>query len=341
MKCCAKCIGDKRLSSRISEISMETGDCGSCGSRDQDLISPLELQEYFGPLIGIYTSDENGLPILDWLRKDWLLFPDLDDQSASELVSEILNDDNIVTTRYSPSEPDHKELQDPWDKLIDDLMYKNRYFLNTDFNFGRLGGLLSHIEYEINDENSTWYRARIEKDEHLYKISEMGAPPKRKATQGRANPAGIPYLYLGSALKAAAAEVRPNPGDIVCIAEFQLKENLNLVDLRNPRQLISPFLIGDETMLSTLRGGDISFLENLGQQLTIPVSPDAAAIDYTGSQYLCEFIKKSGYDGIVYSSSVSDGVNMALFYPNLAEPKKVKEYRIEKAEVKLSLYKRK
>lgn len=38
-----------------------------------------------------------------------------------------------------------------------------------------------------------------------------------------------------------------------------------------------------------------------------PVVPQAAAIDYTPSQYLCEFIKKCGYNGVVYLSSVIEG----------------------------------
>jgi hypothetical protein len=35
---------------------------------------------------------------------------------------------------------------------------------------------------------------------------------------------------------------------------------------------------------------DLPFLERLGDELTRPVVPQAAAIDYTPSQYLSEFI---------------------------------------------------
>lgn len=38
----------------------------------------------------------------------------------------------------------------------------------------------------------------------------------------------------------------------------------------------------------------------------------SAVIDYTPSQYLCEFIKRRGYDGVIDRSSVSDGMNLAL-----------------------------
>lgn len=42
---------------------------------------------------------------------------------------------------------------------------------------------------------------------------------------------------------------------------------------------------------------DLPFLERLGEELTRPVLPHAAAIDYTPSQFLCEFVRRQGYDG--------------------------------------------
>jgi hypothetical protein len=63
-----------------------------------------------------------------------------------------------------------------------------------------------------------------------------------------------------------------------------------------------------------LRSG-VPFLQRLGEELTRPVLPDSAAYEYTPSQYLCEFIKKAGYDGVLYRSSVGDGMNLALFEP--------------------------
>jgi hypothetical protein len=60
---------------------------------------------------------------------------------------------------------------------------------------------------------------------------------------------------------------------------------------------------------------DIAFVERVGDELTRPVLPRSAAIDHIPSQYPCEFIKKSGYDGVVYRGSVSDGMNLAWFDP--------------------------
>jgi hypothetical protein len=51
----------------------------------------------------------------------------------------------------------------------------------------------------------------------------------------------------------------------------------------------------------------------VGLELTRPVLPRSTATDYVPSQYLCEFIKKQGFDGVIYTSSVGTGKNLALF----------------------------
>ena len=78
------------------------------------------------------------------------------------------------------------------------------------------------------------------------------------------------------------------------------------------------------------------FLERLGEELTRPVLPSGAAIDYIPSQYLCEFIKKSGFDGVVYRSSVSDGINLALFDPRKAQGGAVSLYHVAKVSVEVA-----
>jgi hypothetical protein len=107
------------------------------------------------------------------------------------------------------------------------------------------------------------------------------------------------------------------------------------VDLRNPRKLVSPFILTDASEIGQLRA-DLPFLERLGEELTRPVQPAGAAIDYIPSQYLCEFIKKSGFDGVVYRSSVSDGINLALFDPAKAVGGSVTLYNVTKVSVQVA-----
>ena len=74
--------------------------------------------------------------------------------------------------------------------------YENRFFPQTEIDEERLRGLLSHLLLGSDELNQIWYRARLQSMTEPFLRDEMGAPPKHLASQGRANPAGIPYLYL-------------------------------------------------------------------------------------------------------------------------------------------------
>jgi hypothetical protein len=133
----------------------------------------------------------------------------------------------------------------------------------------------------------------------------------------------------------AISELRPHTGEIACVATFTTGNDLALVDLRNARRTVSPFLLEDESDVGQMRS-DITFLERLGEELTRPVLPQAAAFDYTPSQYLCEFIKKCGYDGVIYRSSVSNGMNLALFRPDKATVGNVHRHTVTRVSVDIS-----
>lgn len=331
--CCPECFDDRGLrKDLIPSRSAAHGACDFCGSTAVDLIEPRQLADEFELLISIYEPDPGGKTLVEWLKEDWSLFSHarLDIAHAKELLGEILDDGDIVRKAFSPSATYRSEGLARWETLRDELMYRNRYFLDEALDTDRLKELLAHLL--ADDMPAHWHRARILSGGAAYPIDQMGAPPKRLATHGRANPPGIPYLYLGSLPETAVAEIRPHAGETACVADFSLPLPLTAVDLRNPRKLVSPFVLADAGAIGQLRA-DISFLERLGDELTRPVLPQGAAIDYIPSQYLCEFIKKSGYDGVVYRSSVSDGINLALFDPGKAVGGAVELYRVSRVSV--------
>lgn len=333
--CCPECFGDRGLRRDIiPSLSPTTGVCSYCKTIDVALVEPIVLRDLFELLISVYEPDPAGQTLVDWLKGDWDLFshPAMDVAHAKELLGEILDDGEIVRKTFSPSAAYHSEALARWATLRDELMWKNRYFLDEALDTDRLKELLGHLPADAMPK--TWYRARILNSDDPYPIDKMGTPPARFATHGRANPAGIPYLYLGSLPDTAAAEIRPHTGEVACVAEFTIAAPLNAVDLRNPRALVSPFLLADASAIGQLRA-DIAFLERLGDELTRPVLPRGAAIDYIPSQYLCEFIKKVGYDGVVYRSSVSEGINLALFDSAKATGGAVSLYNITKVTVKV------
>jgi RES domain len=335
MNCCAECFGDRGLrKDLIPPRSTETGRCSYCGSENVKLLPPTELADYFKFLIEAYKKDEAGKLLVQWFREDWRLFehPSMDDSRAKDLLAEILDDGEIVRQKFVPAGNFGPDPLREWENLREELMHHNRFFPAKNIDLNRLEDLLETLTLPFDEVPGLWYRARIQTGDAPFILSEMGAPPKRNASHGRANPAGIPYLYLGSTLATAISEIRPHTGEVVCVADFRANNHLQLIDLRNPRKMVSPFLLVDAEDIGKMRS-DLPFLERLGDELTRPVVPQSAAIDYTPSQYLCEFIKDCGYKGVIYRSSVSDGMNLALFDPALAASGAVKQYRVTRVTV--------
>lgn len=307
--------------------------CSYCHAANTSLVAPAALKDTFAPVVSIYEPAGGGKLLVELLQADWGMFA-VDVQVARSLLGDILEDGQIATTRFALAPRyEHVGLHLSWEKLRDELVSSNRYFPDATFDKARLGELIGHLVAEAVPE--TWYRARLQQGDAVFPIDQMGAPPKGIASHGRANPPGIPYLYLGSAHETAIAEVRPHTGEKATVANFQLQPGLKLVDLRDPRRLVSPFVFGDEDQIASLRS-DIPFIERLGQELTQPVLPHRAAIDYVPSQYLCEFIKKLGYDGVIYRSSVSTGMNLALFDPSRAVPGQVTQRQVTSVTVTIA-----
>jgi len=339
MKCCAECFGDRGLRrSIIPSRSTTVGHCLYCQTDDVIIIEPRELALYFGLLVSAYRSDPSGKLLIHWFREDWALFdhPGMDDSRAKDLLGEILDDGDITRHLFVPANDPATDRLSEWENLRDELMYHNRYFPEKTIDLDRLEALLSPLTRDADELPTTWYRARILAGDVPYTLGQMGAPPNRIASHGRANPAGIPYLYLGSAPDTAISEIRPHTGEIACVADFTTPTTLKLVDLRTPRKMVSPFLLTDADEVGRMRN-DLPFLERLGSELTRPVIPQSAAIDYTPSQYLCEFIKKCGYQGVIYRSSVSSGINLALFEPTLATCGTVEQYRVVRVAVEIAI----
>lgn len=316
--------------------STATGQCSYCETDNVPVVAPRELFEYFEVLVSAYRQDLTGKLLVQWFREDWAMFqhPRMDDSRAKDLLAEILNDGEIVRQPFMPASDAAIDRLSEWEKLRDELMYHNRYFPETTIDLDRLEALLWPLSLDVDEVPTQWYRARIQTSDTPFTVGQMGAPPRRIASHGRANPAGIPYLYLGSSPVASISEIRPHAGERACVADFATANGLKLIDLRSPRKMVSPFLL-EEDEIGTMRN-DLRFLERLGEELTRPVVPQSAAIDYTPSQYLCEFIKKCGYQGVIYRSSVSDGTNLALFDPSLAACGAVVEYRVTHVRVEIA-----
>lgn len=295
--------------------STQTGTCPHCGTENAKLIDADLLTEQFEGLLEVYSIRAGGSSLVTLLNSDWQLFAVPDDR-AQALLRDILGD--AADYRYAPRRDTLvDDAPKRWAALKSELEETNRFFPANAPDPEQFAAV---IEYLVStDVPQELFRARLFKSEKNFELTDLCAPPAEVVADGRANPIGIPYLYLASDVETAISEVRPSKGSRVAVAQFELAGDAPVfIDLSNPRGTISPFTVGAER-IGELRAS-MDFLCALGAELSRPAAPHRASIDYLASQYLCELVKKIGYHGVVYKSSLTAGRNFAVFYPDRFRP---------------------
>ena len=136
-------------------------------------------------------------------------------------------------------------------------------------------------------------------------------PIPGKAKEGRANPKGIPVLYLATSPKTAMCEIRPWVGARVSCAMFKTTRALKLVDLSVYHDASLTIFFDKEPDSSEK---EKSVWTRIDQAFSTPVSPEDDEADYAPTQVIAEFFKSNGFDGLGYKSALSkEGYNVALF----------------------------
>lgn len=127
------------------------------------------------------------------------------------------------------------------------------------------------------------------------------APPSLNAKEGRANAKGISYLYTALDEKTAILELRPQLGKMFNIGKIQVTKQAKIFDFT-----YSSSDIEDKQYTKSIN------LYTISEQFSKPNFGDSW--EYLPTQYLCEYIRRLGFDGIKYKSSVSvDGYNILFF----------------------------
>lgn len=309
MNCCPNCFNDTFLSNVVSQQSQNIGKCEFCKSEKIKLLETSLLTDYFQPIFDLYEEVDTGKPIIELINNDWKLFIHIDDVVAQLLLEHIL--EVKFDNRFQPKENgDITKILD-WQEFKEELKHDNRYFPQKAPIKEHLEELLLHLFVSNEKIPQYLYRSRVNETEGQIPLDEMGKPPAKISTAGRANPIGIPYLYTASNINTAIAEIRPHKGDKITVAKFEVRDELKLADLRDPRVSISPFALTDDGLSQVFK--DLDYLCHLGEELSKPILPREAHLEYLSSQYLCELIKHCGFDGVIYQSSVGDGDNYAIF----------------------------
>jgi hypothetical protein len=133
-------------------------------------------------------------------------------------------------------------------------------------------------------------------------------PRLRRATEGRANPQGIPYLYTATVDETAAAEVRPWLGAYVSVAQLRTNRQLKVVNLTTADTRL-PLCFHEPAPEKR----DAYVWRDIDRAFARPVERDDDSAEYTPTQVIAEAFKAARYDGVGYRSSLGSGHNVALF----------------------------
>jgi hypothetical protein len=206
-----------------------------------------------------------------------------------------------------------KECIEYWDILKEDIKWNSRFLANIEhlieLEWDKLFGIFSAI-----DKGRNLYRARIHIDgnKNPLGLDEMNCPPRDKTIAGRANPQGIPYLYMCHDIDTTLYETRVLYLDIVSIGIFRIKDidEIKIVDFTSCQ---SPFSNDIANMVDFVKGKLLR--QRISSDLSKPIRRFDSELEYVPTQFICEFIRFiTGAQGIQFNSSLHQGgVNVVLF----------------------------
>lgn len=329
MYVCENCFNDEEIQVNIKNHN-QIGDCDLCGALGVYVINLDEFEDFFTELLNLFHKNETGENIVSYIQRDWNIFAN--STFASSIIKYFLVKHNIP---YSLNDKvdyidEVNEYINKWIDLKDEIRTKTRFYSSLMAYFDDNGSLLkSNVALR---EGERFFRARIVPAGKLYLTKkDMGCPPADKATPGRANPIGIPYLYLCKLPETTLYETRAVYLDKVTIGTFQLVKNVNILDFTASISLFLAF------------NGDIELYEAVAQhRLRQQISKDLSKplrrydtdLEYVPTQSVCEYCKMKDIDGIMFRSSLhQDGLNLVLFDENSAECINVKMVEVNKVNI--------
>lgn len=144
-----------------------------------------------------------------------------------------------------------------------------------------------------------------------YGENDSFVPPKdATVSAGRANPSGITYLYAASDVVTAISEVNPLLDDEISVAEIEVQEDLKVLNFAN---LFASTVGSDSPSLAWKRAVPTALTRVFN-------TPQHHSDGYLLCQYISEYIKILGYDGIRFASSKvktdwdkHTGINYTIF----------------------------
>lgn len=340
--CCIKCFADDWMIDYIKGNGTVIKKCSFCNAIKVKAITTKSFADIVSPVIGLYVPvtsfmnldhlkeiDHSKNMIWDKLTDQWGVF---DDPFVGQAILEsIFQDDPRNGVEYGfmneAVEIQHEWCgwedeetnygESLWERFCSEIKTKNR-FNPRSFNAEVFDKTLEANEVELRS-GKEMFRSRTQNSNKVLLKKEMGAPPPELSKYGRMNPQGIPYLYMAEDEDTCVAEVRPDLGATLSVGIFKLKQKCRMVNISDGR-IGSPFKWGDDLVRMYFNK---NFLKAFASDVSKSVLASNSYIEYLPTQYVSEYIKNKGYDGVIYKSSQTQKMNYTFFDPEIATCKRV------------------
>lgn len=159
-------------------------------------------------------------------------------------------------------------------------------------------------------------------------------PKSEYSKNGRANPEGMPYLYLATTIDTAMSEVRPWLGAKISCGYFEILKDLKVIDFSVMHGEMKAMIYFEEPSPEVREKVVWAHMDNSFSQ---PITRQDDAVSYIPTQILAELFKNEGYDGIGYKSAFEGGgYNICLFDVGVAKLTSCHLYETKKAEYNFS-----
>lgn len=331
---CSNCFTDTELIGFI-QTRNQISDCDCCGAKNIAVLPFEELLDFFKELLDNFQKSEIGSGITALIQSNWSFFKDL--ALGDKIINNALNQLNSVFSNSDELVNFSNEIienVDYWQKLKEQLKWEKRYLTDINFLTDDLGWDGFFESKTVIEKKDILYRARLHSnaDSEAFTEENMFCPPKHIAGGGRANPSGIPYLYLSDNEETILYEIRASYLDEITVASFGLadhiEENIVISDFTEVPSLYTSNEI-NKRIKSTLLKKIIS------RDLSTPMRRYDSDLDYIPTQFICEFIKVfTNVQGIKFRSSLHNvGNNLVLFDQTQLKCLSVKKVKITKVQI--------
>ena len=342
-KLCTNCFRDNELRALINEEGLQIERCAICDSSDVPAMDceSTQLRSLFRALYRYHFSEWEYNTHMGGDGLEGILFKENPLTSYVPSWNKLDYEDAIIgflDEGYEPYETGislfasygHNQLQNsplislkssvsPSLRHLKAKLQEQNYFLLEAAAERQVADHINHIERSIA-KGEVMHRARIGynaratrllgwKVDWEYQPFEgllLTAPPPPIADAGRLNRSGVSFLYLSEDAATAVAEVRPHPGHQVSLGQFQCVRKLRIVDFNSVS--IRDHCQSDKDL------DEFVFLKSIDTLFSLPIPPEDRG-KYSFTQFLADVIRRLGYDGVGYKSSVGTAPNVAIFDP--------------------------